>query len=306
MIYQAGIKWFALVRALRVCAAAAALLALALAAAPADAQRFERGLLWRIEGGGAPPSHVFGTIHVDDPRVTKLPPEVAREFKEAHSLTLEVGLDATSVLTLANRMLYLDGRDLPGTVGAELYGKVEVLTSRLGLPEPVLRMFKPWAAALLLSMPQQNSADVLDLMLARNAAEQKKPIYEVESMDEQIAAFEGMAEADQVALLRHAVDNHERMPRVIGRLIEAYLARDLAAMWRISEETGDAGAEAKRLNEIFTRRLLDERNVRMTERMQARLKKGGAFIAIGALHLYGDRGVLALLERRGWRVMRIY
>ena len=37
----------------------------------------------------------------------------------------------------------------------------------------------------------------------------------------------------------------------------------------------------------------------MAERMQARLKEGGAFVAVGALHLYGESGVLAELERRG-------
>jgi uncharacterized protein YbaP (TraB family) len=44
----------------------------------------------------------------------------------------------------------------------------------------------------------------------------------------------------------------------------------------------------------------------MVERMEARLTEGGAFIAMGALHLYGSRGVPALLEQKGYRVTRIY
>lgn len=294
--------------ALRVRAAATALATLVLvpAAAPADAQRFERGLLWRIEGGSAQPSHVFGTIHLSDPRVTKLPPAVARELNEARSLTVEVGLGAPNLLALANRMVFSDGRDLPGAVGPELYGKTAPLAEKLGIPEPVLRLFKPWAVAVLLSVPQQNPEEVLDLVIARSAAAQGKPVHELESVDEQVATFEGLSEDDQIAFLRRAVDNYERLPRTVGRLIEAYLARDLAAMWRISEESDDGSAEARRLNEIFARRLLEERNARMAERMQARLKEGKAFIAIGALHLYGSRGVLPLLERRGWRVTRIY
>ena len=86
-------------------------------ALPVAAQRFDHGLLWRVEGGGAPASHVFGTVHVADPRVTQLPQPVARALAEARSLTVEVGLDPSSFLALANRMLYLDGRDLPGAVG---------------------------------------------------------------------------------------------------------------------------------------------------------------------------------------------
>ena len=147
---------------------------------------------------------------------------------------------------------------------------------------------------------------VLDIVLARSAAEQGKPVHQLESLEEQIAVFEGMSEADQVALLGQAVDNYERMPALIGRLVEAYLARDLASLWRISEESGGEGVEAKRLRAVFAHRLLEERNVRMAERSEARLREGGAFIAVGALHLYGDAGMLSLLEKRGYRVSRVY
>lgn len=279
----------------------------ALAAVPAQAaERFEQGLLWRIEGKGALASHVFGTIHLADSRVTHLPGAVTREFNQARSLTIEAGLDSANLIALANRMLYADGRDLPGVAGAELFRRAAALSAGLGLPEPVLRMFKPWAVALLLSAPQQDPADVLDYVLARMATEQGKPVLELESLDEQVSVFEGMAEAEQIILLRHAVNNFERLPQLIGRLVEAYLARDLAAMWRISEESGGTGGDTKRLNEVFIRRLIYDRNTRMVERMGARLTEGGAFIAVGALHLHGDRGVLSQLERRGWRVTRVY
>ena len=82
-----------------------------IAPAPA-AERYERGLLWRIEGKGAPASHVFGTIHLADPRVTTLPPAVATELNRARSLTLEVRLDPGAIPMLASRMIYGDGRDL--------------------------------------------------------------------------------------------------------------------------------------------------------------------------------------------------
>lgn len=282
----------------------AALSGLALPAAAAE--RYEHGLLWRIDGRGAPASHVFGTVHLADPRVTSLPPAVAREFDQARSLTLEAGLDPASVLALAGRMVFTDGRDLPGVAGVELFNKAAKLTAGLGLPEPMLRLFRPWAVAMLLSVPPQDPSNVLDLMLARIAAEQGKPVHELESMDEQISVFEGMSQQDQVALLKQAVDEYERMPRLIGRVVNAYLARDLAGLWRISQESVGTGEDERRLNEVFTRRLLHERNVRMAERAEPRLREGGAFIAVGALHLYGSGGVLSLLERQGWRVTRVY
>lgn len=289
------------------CRAVVLLAAVALMGAlPAAAQRFDRGLLWRVEGGGAPASHVFGTLHLADPRVTRLPESITKALAEARSLTVEVGLDPSTFLALANRMLYLDGRDLPGTAGAALYQKAVALTGRLGLPEPAVRLFKPWALALLLSVPPQNPEEVLDFVLARTARAQGKPVHELETLEEQVAIFDGMPEADQVMLLRRAVAGYEQMPRLIGRMVESWLERDLGALRRIGEEAAGGGAEARRLFETFSRRLLTERNVRMAARMQGRLKEGGAFVAVGALHLHGESGVLAELERRGWRVTRVY
>lgn len=270
------------------------------------AERYEYGLLWRIEGAGAPASHVFGTVHLADPRVTRLPPAVARELDQARSVTLEAGTDPASILGVAGRMIFTDGRDLPGVAGAELFSRAAKLTEGLGLPEPMLRQFRPWAVALLLSVPPQDPANVLDFVLERRAAEQGKPIHQLESMDEQISVLEGLSQEDQVALLRQAVDEYESMPRRIGRVVDAYLARDLASLWRVSQEGVGSGAEERRLNEVFTRRLLHERNARMAERAEPRLREGGAFIAVGALHLYGGSGVLAQLEQRGWRVTRVY
>jgi uncharacterized protein YbaP (TraB family) len=190
--------------------------------------------------------------------------------------------------------------------GADLFNRAAALTTGLGLPEPMLRMFKPWAVAMLLSVPPQDPSSVLDFVLARLATEQGKSIHELESIGEQISVFEGMSEQDQVALLEQAVDEYEQLPRQVGRVIDAYLARDLAGLWRISRENVGTGSEERRLDDVLMRRLLHERNVRMAERAETRLREGGAFIAVGALHLYGSGGVLALLEQRGWRITRVY
>ena len=289
-------------------AAALALLAALSSVAPQlhAAERYEHGLLWRVEGAGTAASHVFGTVHLADPRVTRLPPAVVRELEQARSLTLESSLDPANILVLAGRMVFDDGRDLPAVAGEALFNRAAQLTAGLGLPEPVLRVFKPWAVAMLLSVPPQDPANVLDFVLARRASESGKPVHELESMEEQVSIFEGMALEDQVALLRQAVDQYERLPRQIARVVDAYLARDLAGIWRISQESVGAGSEERRLNEVLMRRLLHDRNARMAERAEPRLREGGAFIAVGALHLYGGGGVLALLEQRGWRVTRVY
>jgi uncharacterized protein YbaP (TraB family) len=117
--------------------------------------------------------------------------------------------------------------------------------------------------------------------------------------------FDKLADRDQVAFLRAALEARERLPALIQRMTAAYLARDLAALTRISEEErGDA--DARRMTDALMQRLLYDRNVRMAQRADALFGGGSAFVAVGALHLYGERGVLAELARRGFRVSRVY
>ena len=267
---------------------------------------FDQGLLWRLEKPGVAPSHLFGTVHLADKRVTALPGIVRRELDAATSFTMEVALDPSSVLTLAARMIYTDGRDLPGVAGADLYGKIVPLARALGLPPEAARSFKPWAMVLLLEMPQQQTQDVLDFTLHRIASQQGKALNYLETVDEQVAAFENLSDAEQVALLRHAVETHAGLKAIAEKLVQAYLQRDLGLMWQIGEAEVAQRPELRLVKAVFDQRLLFDRNARMVERMQPQLKSGRAFVAVGALHLYGERGLLSLLARNGYRVSRVY
>ena len=267
---------------------------------------FDKGLLWRIEKAGSAPSHLFGTVHLADARVTTLPDAVRDALNAARSFAMEVSLDQSNIATLAARMVYLDGRDLPGVAGAALFRKIVPLTAGLGMPAEMARLFKPWAMVLLLQMPPQDASRVLDFVLHRMAVEQGKVLSYLESVEEQVGAFEGMSDREQVALLEHAVETHHELKAQTEKMIQAYLQRDLRRMWEIGESEIAQRPELRPLKQVFDQRLLYDRNTRMVERMQPQLKAGAAFIAVGALHLYGDRGLLSLLARDGYRVTRVY
>jgi uncharacterized protein len=282
------------------------LLPIAAPVALAQITAYDKGLLWRVERVGAAPSHLFGTVHLADKRATTLPDEVRIQFDAAKSFAMEVGLDQSNVAALAARMMYRDGRDLPAVIGEALFRKIVPLTAALGLPPEITRLFKPWAMVLLLQMPQQNSADVLDFMLQRMAGEQGKALFYLETIDEQVAALDKMPDKEQLALLRHTVETHHELDAKREEMLQAYLQRDLGLLWRISEAEVAQRPELRPLKQVFDQRLLFDRNIRMAQRMQPQLKSGSAFIAVGAMHLYGERGLLALLAREGYRVTRVY
>jgi uncharacterized protein YbaP (TraB family) len=272
----------------------------------AATQPFERGLLWRIDKPGLAPSYAFGTIHIDDPRVLDVPPSVTRALRQSTTFTMEMLTDETAHRKFTRASRLRDGKELPAVLGPDLYGQVAEKMQERGVPDAATRQLKPWSVMLTLLLPRERPVVILDYALYQAAQEQKKPVFALETVEEQIDTFDGMPIEVQIELLESVVRHEDEIPGMTKELIRAYLDRDLKRMWDINARftSLDPGTEAA--NAIFLERVLFARNQRMTHSIQPRLETGGAFLAVGALHLYGERGILALLAQQGYRITRVY
>ena len=261
------------------------------------------GLLWEIGSPGSPPSYLFGTIHSEDPDVIRLVPSVERAFTGCRQVILEVNLDADAMVAGSTAMLLMDGRRLSEIVGKSLFEQTAAALRTRGIPDAVTEHMKPWAAATALSMPVPETGRVLDVVLFQRAQQAGKPLHGLETIAEQLEVFDGLPLEDQVGLLRDAVEQVAGLDAMLAELLAAYKRQDLAAMVAINEAAMAAGDP--RLAEEFQRRLIVDRNHRMAERMEPWLQQGGAFVAVGALHLPGEQGLLRLLEQRGYSLRAV-
>ncbi len=270
---------------------------------PGEKTGAQRGLLWKIDGAAAKPSYLFGTVHSDDPRVTRLSPAVAEVFSHSDSFTLEVIANGEGLIKMAQAMYFSDARTLKTVLGEGLYQDTLRALQGRGLPADDIEKKKPWAVLMALGMPKPRSGLFLDLALQLEATKQGKPTYGLETLTEQMAVFDEVPLADQVTLLSHTVANAAKLDGQLEELLNHYLARDLDALVALELKYRPADDRAYA---AFMDRLLRQRNLRMLQRMQPRLKEGNAFIAVGALHLPGEEGLLQLLRRAGYRVTPIY
>jgi uncharacterized protein YbaP (TraB family) len=264
----------------------------------------QHGLLWEIHGEDAAPSHLFGTIHSEDPEVLRLASPVRQAFEEADSVVLEVLLNMESMIYSSTVMLLTDGRLLSDIIGRSLFEATARAIAARGIPEVVLERMKPWAAATALSVPVPETGMVLDLVLYQEAQQAGKSLHGLETIREQLDVFDTMPERDQVALLQDAVDNLDLIDEMNAELLAAWKQRDLAAMMAISDAAIESGDQ--RIARDFEQRLIIERNHLMADRLEAHLQRGGAFIAGGALHLPGEDGLIRLLEQRGYSLRMIH
>ena len=258
------------------------------------------GVFWQIDAETRASSYLFGTIHSADPRVTAFQPNVLSAFDRADVFVMEMELEAQSILALGASMMFTDDRDLERLLGRAYFRKVAAAVRAYPIPEALLRKMKPWAVLALISQPGPPSSPFMDMLLYRKAAAVGKTVVGLESAQEQLAVFNQMPMADQLALLKNSLDQAHELPAMQERMIATYLTGDLAAIAHLSQTF--AGRDPDGLNQRFIHRLNDARNDRLVARMVPHIDAGGAFIAVGALHLTGERGLIRQLRARGYRL----
>lgn len=264
----------------------------------------DKGILWKVEGVNQAPSYLLGTIHSGDPRILKLPAKIRKSFASADSFSGEIEMDMNGMQQVSEAMFYSDGSMLKSKLDPVLYQQTIKLMASYGLPESIVQRMKPWAVATTLSLPKNSTGQVLDVQLYNDAIIQGKRVYGLETVQEQVSTLDGMSEKLQIKMLRSAVHQYPEMDRILARLTDAYLQRDLTAIERISEET--LSKEDRSVARVFTSEVVNKRNYRMLNRMRPRLREGNAFIAVGALHLPGEQGLLNLLRKKGYTVTPVY
>lgn len=269
--------------------------------------RFTRGLLWRLTKDGIAPSHVYGTIHVADPRLAELPATVRASFDAAKSLMLEFVPDAYARERFLEAAMFLDQQTLEQKIGAEDFERAVEQLGPIGLPRDVVNKLKPWGVLLNLRNPKRAEHGApLDGQLLALARARRMPLDQIEGVEEQIFTFDEFPMESQVALLKHSLAHRDELLELAERTLEAYLERDLAAIWRLRERFVLRHPQIAAHQAVMTKRVVHDRSVVMAFRMQRQLRRGEAFVALGALHLYGEKGVLALLEDDGYRAARVF
>lgn len=262
-----------------------------------------RGRLWRILGPGTDPSYLFGTIHLSDPRVTTLAEPVTSAFDESEVLVAELELHPLARTQIAQASLLPADAESVADQAPEVFELLQALAWKdYGLRREDLLRLKPWALFTLLSRPADASGRVLDEVLQDRALEQGQQIMGLETAPELVAVLDGISTPDQIEILRDTVCRYEELKRQVTELIAYYLDGDLAAMWAINSRPHHDEAVYAR----FLDRILTQRNRRMLERLREPLARGHLFIAVGALHLPGEDGLLRGVESMGYELERVY
>jgi len=263
---------------------------------------FSNGLLWKIETPTGQSNYLFGTIHSQDRAVSRFPPYVRLALAKSQPFIIESVLTEESNKVFFDSIFFKDGQLLSDMISPSIYHYLQEVLPDYGVPVEKIPNLKPWAAFTLIGRPKPVNAETLDMVLIETARSLNKTIISLENMKELIEPMEKLSLNDQVIILNDTVCNHGQIIQDSWELVQLYLARDLAGIMAFSNQPHFD-------EDIFDRYIqgiLYDRNERMLERIIPYLDNGSAFIAIGALHLAGEKGLLKTLKKKNYRIIRIY
>jgi uncharacterized protein len=264
--------------------------------------------LWKATGPRGGTVFLAGSIHLLSSEYYPLAPAFDEAFAQSDLLVEEV--DLGEMLAPESQMLMLQrgmapaGQTLDKVLSPQTLDAVRGKVTELGLPLAPLQLFKPWALALTLQgLEWQKAGFDAELGLDRHfydrARAANKPVRGLETLAFQISRFDELPLALQERMLSQTLKEMETTKASLDALGGAWKAGDAPAIERIVLR--DLQSEP----EIYTR-LLVERNRNWLPAIEALFSRATpAFLVVGAAHLVGSDGLLAMLRARGYTVTQM-
>jgi len=259
----------------------------------------EKSLLWEISGNGLKQSsYIYGTIHIicpDDYFMTNKTKEV---FNKSEQVFLELDMDDPNMMKeMQNQMIITNGKTLQDYCSEEGFKTLDAyFTKNMGIGMSVLKVMKPIA---LMSMSYMAILDCepksYETEFVTMATSQKKEVLGFETVKEQMDAFDNIPYKTQMKLLADMVENEEKGKKEFTEMVAEYKEQDLDGLQKLMD---DSEWNMKEFEDF----MINNRNANWIPIIEKQAKEKSTFIAVGAGHLGGEKGVLELLKKKGYTV----
>lgn len=258
-------------------------------------------LAWETSRGDAT-VYLLGSIHLLPEEAGPLPERVETLYERADTLVMELDLAALDPVEFQQLVVALgqapDGRQLADYMDDETWAHAQALAEEAELSLQLFGGAKPWLAALTvtqLRLAQLGYSPELGLEYQLTAWAQRddKPVFGLETAEDQLRAFDGLDEAAQVALLIESLEEAARIEEEMARLVRAWQQGDADFL-----EADLLGA--MRASDALYQAVVVDRNRAWLDDIEALLDEPGThLVVVGALHLVGEHSVVRLLTERG-------
>jgi uncharacterized protein len=276
------------------------------------------GLLWRIEKPGLPPSYLYGTMHTTDESALDLAQRAARPIAGVKVVATELGgpIDPIekaniSAATLA-KALDRDHDTFEGVAAPKDRERIEKYLANQGYPQEFAHHLKLWFLALVTALPlceaEREALDLpeVDQFIAQTAKDAGVKVIGLETPQEQLDVIATMRPEVAATLLALAAREPGMNDDLYATMLRLYRESRPAEILPISDAVGQLSESERAAEDEFMRALLVGRNAVIAQRAAPLLASGGAFIAVGALHLSGRDGLVQRFRADGYTVTKLW
>jgi uncharacterized protein len=266
-------------------------------------QKEDKSLLYEISGNGlAQPSYIYGTIHIICKDDFVMNEATKQKFSEAQQVYLELDMDDPKMMPEMMKSMYMtDGSTLKTLLSEADYQKVsQFFKDSLKTDIGMMDKMKPFVLSSmtipkLIACPSQSYEETF-VKMAKN---ENKEVLGLETVQEQFGALDKMGMKKQADLmLVKMIENWDDGKREMKQMIADYKNQDVEALV-------EDMAKSKTMDAEFEEDLLANRNQNWIPKIQKITKEKPTFFAVGAGHLGGKKGVIALLRESGFTVKAI-
>lgn len=266
-------------------------------------------VLYKIEGNGLKePSYIFGTHHLAPISVIESF-GAAEPFKNATQVVGEIDMTQNPMemqMAMQPHMIAPADSTLSKVIPAEDFSVINEEFKKWapmqGMELSMLDGMKPMVVTTIVTLgitsdaiPDYNPNEQLDTWFQTTGAGEGKKIIPLETAEQQATLlFDFTPISIQAEALVEMLKEPQKAVDSAKQLTEAYMTQDLAQMLSLSEKDDE--------HPEFMEALLDRRNADWITKLPAIFNEGSTFVAVGALHLPGEKGVLEGLRKKGYTV----
>lgn len=278
----------------------------AYASAPiAVAQTAPKHLLYRVTGSHGATIYLLGSVHLLTAESGTLPPEVDTAFAHAKTVMFETSLDTAMLRApeLLARGRYANGATLRSSISPAAVAALDTVLPAYGLTVDQMNGFKPWFVSMVLSQLVMQRSNFqaqfgVEIQLNARAHEAGKRIIGLEPVDVQLGLFDSISPADQERMLLDG-GMPDSASQELRQIKDAWLAGDAERLDSImnSRSAGSANLVAT----LVIRRTLSW----MPAVLALLAGREDALVVVGAGHIVGSQGIVALLRAKGYTVEQL-
>jgi uncharacterized protein YbaP (TraB family) len=263
----------------------------------------QKSLLWKISGNGLKtPSYLYGTIHITCDASLEKPTLDALD--KTSQLYLELDMDdAEMQLKMMGGMMMKDGKRMSKMVSAEDFKLLnDYLIEKTGITVTLFDTMKPMlVSTMLLPSIMECPTQSVEESLMRVTKEQKEEVYGLETIEDQMGVFDGIPDEVQMdELMKSVKDKFVRDKKELTEMYAVYKSKDIDAMHEMTMTSEN------KTTADYQDVLLNNRNANWIPKIESIAKENPTFFAVGAAHLGGDKGVIALLRKKGYKVEAVF